>query len=217
MRFACALEQKPDHVAAVVNLAIVLAQQDRVAEARACYDRALELEPGNELWRLSRDSLCPVVYVDNQQIDAFRENLQGTLESAAARGLQFEPASLATSDCRPSFNLQFQWRDDRPLREAYARVFRPSFSGRTAFEPATGDRVTRPRIGFVVTDRHEGLFLRSLAGVLERMDQDRFELVVLGSHRMPPRLRARIANPAVAIWPLPKKFEAMAEAIRGAV
>ena len=206
-----AIELQPDLATAYHTLAAVLAKQGNIAEAKARYLQAIELNPRQDSWRLNIVSLCPSVFGSIEDIDDYRRTLLSELEDLSKRDLTFELATLVTSDCRPSFNLQFHGRDDRPIREAFARVFRDCFP---AASPAGSSG--RPRIGFVVTDRHEQIFLKSMGGILEHMDPDLFELIVIGSESGLALLRSAIRNPAVKLLSVPIKFDRFVEAIRDA-
>ena len=206
-----ALQLKPDFSEASSNLGILLAQQGRFEEAKGCYLKAQQFHPEQDSWKLNLLSLCPIVFNSNEEIERFRRHLQSDLEDFSKKKLHLDLAGLATASCTPSFNLQFHGRNDRPIREAYARLYRDCFPSETP----TGS-AGRPRIGFVVTDRHEKLFLKSMSGVLERIDSDLFELVVIGSERGIALIRSDIRNPAIKLLPVPNKLEQFVDAIRAA-
>ncbi len=206
-----AVQLKPDFIEAICNLAALLIQQGNVAEAETCYRKALELFPDQDAWRLSMISLCPNVFGTRDEIEVYRRQLLRGLEAFAKPDPPFERLALHASYCRPSFNLQFHGFDDRPIREAYAGIFRDLFPPETP-EGSEG----RPRIGFLVTDRHESLFLRSLGPVLDRMDPDLFELIVIGSPRGGEILRAALRNPAIRVVSASKEIAELADAIRTA-
>src|SRR5688572_5201707 len=73
-----------------------------------------------------------------------------------------------------------------------------------------------PRVGFVVTRGHEGVFLRCMAGALERLSPDAFEAVVLCSRTGQERIRGGIQSRAVRSLALPGRLDLAAEAVRGA-
>ena len=206
-----ALELKPDFAEATSNLGILLAQQGMVAEAKECYLKALEFQPRHAVWRLSVLSLCPSVFGSNEDIEHYRRALLGEIEGFSGTELGLDFPALATTGCTPSFNLQYHGRDDRPIREAYARLFRNCFP--TEIPAGSSGRA---RIGFVVTNRHEKAFLKSIGAVLERMDQDSFELVVVGSDRGMSMLRPAIRNPAIRLLGVPNRFDAFLDTIRAA-
>ncbi len=207
-----ALELKPDLTEAARNLGALLTRQGRVEEAQSIYLKAIELHPKQDLLRLNLLSLCPTVFNSSEEIERYRRSLLRGLEDFCQTQPRFEPSALATAGCTPSFNLQFHGQNDRPIREAYARLFRDSFPKQEMPPCSSG----RPRLGFVVTDRRENGFLKSMGGVLEHMDQDLFELVVIGSERGTAILQSGIRNRAVRRLPIPTTFDSAVNAIRDA-
>ena len=206
-----ALELKPDFAEASSNVGVLLTQLGRFAEAKECYLKAQQLHPKQDVWKLNLLSLCPIVFGSNEDIEQYRRGLLSDIEHVGSLELPFDPAVLAAAGCKPSFNLQFQGRNDRPIREAYARLYRDCFPGETP----TGSS-GRPRIGFVVSDQFEMLFLKSMGGVLERIDSDLFELVVIGSERGIALIRSEIRNPAIKLLPVLNTFDQFVSAIRAA-
>ncbi len=204
-----ALEIKPHLAEATINLGMLLAEQGKVAEARECYRQALEIAPDNPVWKLSLLSLCPNVFNSNEEIDNYRQRLLAELEAFDAGTIGHDFPSQATLGCMPSFNLQYQGRDDRKIRAAYARLFRNCF----ASEQPRGS--TGPaKIGFVVTNRHERAFVKSIGAVLERMNPERFELVVFGAERGVSGLREAVRGEHIRFVSLPSQLERSAATIR---
>jgi tetratricopeptide (TPR) repeat protein len=204
-----ACELKPQMAEAHHALGAILAKLGNAAEARQCYLRAIALKPDEVAWRLNLISLCPPVFGSNAEIDAYRQNLLSELDGFTRDDVKLDLSTLVKADCRPAFNLQFHGRYDRPVREAFARVFSHSPPGKCG-PPNPG----RSRLGFVVTDRHESIFLKSMAGVLERMDSARFEVVVVGSARGTALLRPELRNPTIRLVALPDSIDRAAETIR---
>lgn len=206
-----ALQLKPEHAQASLNLGAVLTQQGRVAEAKECYLAALEHHLDQDTWRLNILSLCPIILSSSREIELYRRRLLEELEEFSKKELGSELPPQLTSAGTPSFNLQFHGFDERPTREAYARIFRHCFPAETP----VGSR-GRPRIGLVVTDRHEGLFIRSLGGVLDRINPDKFELVVVGSERGIALIRSYLTSPTIEFMAAPTNLVEMAAQIRSA-
>ncbi len=206
-RRAC--ELKPQMAEAHHALGAILAKLGNAAEARQCYRRAIALKPHEVAWQFNLISLCPPVFSSNAEIDAYRQNLLNELDEFARRELKLDLSTLVKADCRPAFNLQFHGRDDRPVREAFARVFSHLDPGKCG--PTNPGR---PRLGFVVTDRHESIFLKSMAGVLERMDSGRFEVFVVGSARGTALMRPELRSAAIRFVALPDSIDQAAETIR---
>ena len=119
---------------------------------------------------------------------------------------------IADQGCPPPYHLQFHGRDNRLLKEAYARIFGERL-------PDAGFdrwwlRGGKPRVGFVVTDGHEGVFLRYLRGVFERIDRREFEPVVICSAGGEQRLRTQVPAEAFETFVIPSRFDRIVERIR---
>ncbi|MGD9721504.1 MAG: tetratricopeptide repeat protein [Pirellulales bacterium] len=209
--FQRALEIQPDYPEATTNLASLLAELGRTTEAAAYYQKALALAPHDDVWRVLPLSLCPSVFADSAEIAAYREQLTSALRELASRRLNLTAGSAVSSRCRPSYFLLYQGHDDRPIRESFAQLFRGCFSKSVPL----GSRGRR-RIGLVVTNGHERIFIRLLGGVLEHVRPDLFELVLVGSRRGIELMRTSIANPAVSALPIPGDFNRAVDAIRAA-
>ncbi len=207
-----ALELKSDLVVAQGNLATLMTREGRVAEAQACYQKAAALEPQQAIWRLRSAALCPTVFDTNEQIEEYRHTLLESLLALGRERPKFDVAALIAGNCTPSFNLQFHGRNNRTIRATYARLFRDCFANEEPPLAATG----RPRLGFVVTDSHEGGFLKSMGGTLDRMDPDAFELLIFGSRRGAARICAALRNRAIRAEPISPNFERAATTLRAA-
>ena len=86
---------------------------------------------------------------------------------------------LAEAGVVPTFALSCLGRNQRGLKEKYAALYEPYFRDQP---PPTGSgNRDRPRIGILVSRRHEGLFTRCAGGLFARLNRERFELVILAS------------------------------------
>ena len=113
----------------------------------------------------------------------------------------------------PPFNLPHHGRGDRRIKEAFAAVLRGNV-------PAAGPRLAPdggpPRIGFVASHPHEGGFLRFAGGIAQRLDPARFRVVVIGSARGLPALRAGIPRPDAEFVALPDDLPGAVAALASA-
>lgn len=110
----------------------------------------------------------------------------------------------------PGFNFQFMEANVRELKETYASIFQkrlPKFSVQR--------RTGRPRVGIVVTRSHEGIFLRSLSGVLERLDPELCDVVILCSHGATGMIRDRLRR-EIEIVGFPERFDHVVSVIQRA-
>jgi predicted O-linked N-acetylglucosamine transferase (SPINDLY family) len=104
----------------------------------------------------------------------------------------------------------YHGRDDLPIKQAYAAVFRNCFP---EHEPPRCSG--QPRIGLVVTDRHEGIFGRSLKGVIRHMRRSEFDLIVACSPRGAASLRGELGD-RVGFVILPDDLTGAAAALEAA-
>lgn len=209
-----ALRYRPDSTEARVNLGKMLEQQGLIEEARECYQQVQPRGADPALFRLRVESLCPPVPASHAAIDGYRAALRARLEQwREPRDLRLNLESLHASDLEPPLALIYQGRDDRPLKEAWAALFQNLLPEVEPPPPASG----RPRVGFVVTRRHEEAFLKGMAGILNHLSADRFDLTVACSQQGgEARLRTGIRNSAVRYLSLPDRIDHGVERLRQA-
>ncbi|MCH7987832.1 MAG: tetratricopeptide repeat protein [Planctomycetes bacterium] len=206
-----AIQINPDDYSVLLNLGNVLKAMDCIEESRACYRKVIEQIPDQPHWNLFTSTLCPSVFSHNDEIDAYRRQLHETLEQLAETGNLLTPQEISLCGCPPPYNLQFHGRDNRRLKEAYAHLFRNFVPPE---RPPTG--VGKPKIGFVVTNGHEGVFLRYLLGVLERLNPEQFELVILCSAAGRERMQPEISSDSIRLLVTSHNLSDMLETIRDA-
>ncbi len=210
--FRRALQIKPDSVEVLNNLGLTLEDRGRYEEALETYRRLVKLQPSQLHWELRRVALCcPEVLQSSEDAAEYRRRLEADLQRFSLMDLRIPPARLASLGSKPPFHLMYHGRDDRAIKEAYAGIFRNSFP-QAAPKPGTG----LPRIGFLVTKEHEGIFLRCMRGVLQRLDPEAFELVVICSLAGSAMIRNRIENESVRIVVIPERLDRIVEIVRTA-
>ncbi len=192
-----------------LQLATTLIDTGEEAAAAEALDRAVALDPHRPLWHMRRLEFCPAVFESTAAIDGYRERLLEELQRWEANPPDIDWRELGASGIYPSFNLLHHGRNERPLREAFHRVFARYFP---EWEPLAVRG--KPRVGFVVTRGHEGIFRKSLAGVLRGLPQAEYSLVVYCPAAAETSMREGLACPAVDVRPLPERFEEAAEFLR---
>jgi tetratricopeptide (TPR) repeat protein len=206
------LAKKPGDLTVLIALGNVLKEQDDLVGAAASYRKVLRHVADQPLWELWLATLCPAVFHSVVGIDQYRASLLTRLQEFAAKNVEITPEAIAGQGCPPPYNLQFHGRDNRPIKEAYARIFADGLR-----EPGYDRwwlRAGKPRIGFVVTDGHEGVFLRYLRGVLERIDRREFEPVVICSAGGQQRFLTQVPPDAFETFVIPSRFDRIVERIR---
>lgn len=204
-----AIGLKSDYADAHNNLGSVFEEQEKLDQATASYRRALEIEPRQAIWELRIATLCPAVFQTNKEIDEYRRQLLDDLTRFQKSDFRFEVGSLLTSGSEPPFNIMYHGRDDRPIKEACAAIFRGRFSQQTPIS-----RRSVPRIGFCVTRAHEAAFLRCMKGVIERLDHQSFEVVIICSRAAAAGIRNAIPDEAIGILAVASRLELFVESVR---
>ena len=121
-----ALQLKPDLMESHYNLGLALEEQDRMAEAKTCQEQILRLrplDPDRQFWRLRKEVLCPAVFESREAIDEYRQGLLFAAQSHPALNLAERLANLHASNVQPPLNLLYQGRENRAIKEAYAKIF----------------------------------------------------------------------------------------------
>lgn len=206
-----ALDLDPDYIPARNNLAVVYQYRDEVEQAAACFARLQYIEPHQPIWELREATLWPTVFESAEAIDEHGRRVAKELERIGALPIRIKLDDAAMLGGGPPFNLQFYHGDVRPLREAYARLFRGVFP-REALPP----RAEAPRVGVLVTRGNESLFLRSLGGVLNRLDTTDFELCVICPRAAAAKLRAGLRNPRLQLLPVDEPLSQIVRTIHEA-
>jgi protein O-GlcNAc transferase len=194
-----AREIEPQNALILLALGRALARQDRVEEAAECFRQAAALKPDRPIWKTLELSLCPVVLQDLPELEQYRASLQQRLESLAQSGVCSQGEDPLREAGISSFQLAHHGRNNRLLKAQFAAIYALRFAGERP-RPGAG----KPRIGFLVTEGHEGGFLRGTAGIIERLDPARFDVLVLCSRSVLEPCRKAIRREAITWVPFPR-------------
>lgn len=207
--FLDALRSKPDLLAAHNNLGNLYREQDRMDLAAASYRQILNRQAVRPLAKLRLSTLCPAVWTGPDQIAEYTARVEAEWTSLrGAHAYQDLPDLLSVAN-EPPYNLQFLGTNIRPLKEAYANIFRytgPSFRPR----PRSG----KIKFGAVVTQAHEVAFLRLIWGALKRLDPDEFDRTILCSKSGSFLLQSALRDDDARIVELPDQPHQVVHSIR---
>ena len=209
-----ALALAPDYADAHLNLAVANERQGQMASAAAGYRRVSALRPDHWWHELHADLLCPDVFDDNAAIDAWRDGYAATLARWRDRPGQLDPAHLHHSGAEPPPTLMYQGRADLAVKNAHADLLAPRLPDYQPPAARTGG--DRRRIGMVVNHGHEGIFIRSVLGLLPRLDRQRFEIVVAVTHPALDRTRAALGEDGITWLALDPRVDQAAAQLRAA-
>lgn len=204
--FRRAVQLSPDKAEVHNLLGLALKDLGRNREAEASFRQSLRIDPDQRLTEVRIATNCPIVFHTNQQIDQYRNKLLADLRRLSKKAFRIDLSDPGFVGCQPPWNLLYHGRDNRPIKEAHARVFHGCFP---RYAPTV--RAGRPRVGFVVTDGHEGIFLKFMRGILERMNPELFEVFVICSRKKADRFHALASSGSIRILPLSEQFDRILE------
>ena len=204
-------KKHPSLAEPLTNLGNIYRDRGDVESARAWYMRACNLQPEQPLTRLRIAALWPLVFSCETEMESFRDELQSTIRDLRAQLENLSPQKIAATAVEPPHVMQFQKENLRPWKESYASIFADSFAKQPPIKSllAPGDRI---RIGIVVTRGHEPIFLRTMKGILERLEADEFEASVMCAASGAAAIRRSLPN--VRLMNMPEQLSLAAETIR---
>lgn len=214
-RYQDAIKQRPDSADAHRNLGYALEKQGDVRGALESFRKVLVLEPDNDLFRLHVETICPPVMASNAELDAYRYKLKETLNHY--RGRQVSPGELVKAGAYFPSLVAYQGGNDLPLKQQWSELFRDHFSA-----VPSGPRIRKPgesiRVGFVVTHGHEGVFLKCMRGIINRLpEKGDFDVTVVCSIQGGVDiLKTGIRHPAIRFLSLPSDLDEAAARTRAA-
>ena len=209
LQHACQLNETNDRN--WINLGNALAETGAWNDARQSYKSAVRLSNDDWLARLRVERLSPILFESEDAIDAERSRLEKAIDQLLRESRSsLDGVDLATSGCEPSFNIPFHGRNDRAIKEKYSRLFEGLI---TPIRRNRGPSGSLPHVGIVVTDSNEPLFVRSMMGVLNRINPSSLRLSICCSARGKKIIEPTITRPGTTIVTLPARFSSAASAL----
>jgi protein O-GlcNAc transferase len=183
-----AAEAEPTYGPALQNLGYVLVAQGRVDEGRARLEEAQRVQPAPVNHVLIATAL-PVIYDSVADVQQRRERLLDGVQRIVDDGITIDTESTLVPT---NFFAAYQGENDRDLHANLGRIYR-------GVDRAAGRQVDksrkRPRVGFISAYFRDHTIGRLNIGRLEKLDREKFEVVVLsvGRHQDPLAERFRRA------------------------
>ncbi len=153
----------------------------------------------------------PVYFESTADVDEYWRALENALDEALAEAPVFDWRALPIEGFVPPFQLAHLNRCCRSIKEKYARLFAPSFQ-KVRVERARRSARAKLRVGYYFSPLEIGGFLRSMAGIINRLDPSRFESIVFHHPESESFLRSQLN--AVSFVNLSDSFETAVERIR---
>jgi uncharacterized protein (TIGR03032 family) len=204
-----AVEHDPNFFEAQENIGKIFEEESRIAEAKAAYQRALAIRDDAVL-ALHTELLCPPVFASGTALDAYRARAQAVVDTFRGRALQIGLERVQSSRAEPPYDWAYQGRGNLALKRAYAALFADGFPHQDPLPAPSPDPPWR--VGFLVTPSHEGVFVRCMSGIINRLDRERFRVTLVCARPGEAVLRAAIPAGRAAVQYVPLRFDhALAE------
>lgn len=207
-----ALAAAPDYFDAELNLAKALELSGELSQAGSSFRRLAQIQPDQWWHELHAANLCPDVYGSSSAIDEWRDVFQQRISQWSQRPGSIPLEQLHQSGAEPTYKLMYQGREDRQLKVIYAQMLADRLP---AFEaPAKRRGADRLRIGMVVSRGHEGIFTRSMKGMLPHFDRGQFEIVIAISRPVMAATQVLLPCDHIRWLPLSARVDQAAEQLR---
>ncbi|MBQ9372951.1 MAG: tetratricopeptide repeat protein [Thermoguttaceae bacterium] len=184
----------------------------RWEKSREHFRKAAATDPCSALrWKYLGYS--PVFFQSTDEIDEYWRTLDAALDEAIAESPRFDWRALATEGFIPPFPLAHHNKCCRAIKEKYALLYAPTFS-QARIERARRRPGAKLRIGYYASPRETGGFLRSMSGIINRLDPKRFESIVFHHPESAALLRRMVGG--ATLVDISDSFETAVDRIRDA-
>lgn len=208
--FRIILDSDPEDTDLLTAVGDAYRDLEQFDDATEFYRRAAATLPDDSFAALKEAALCPAVFNTAKEIEEYHRRLRDHVDRTAASAMSLEKVEARA--VMPPFNIAYHGLPDRLLREAIAGLYEPTFSQFTA--PSASSTNSRVRVGFLVTNGHEGIFSRCMSGIVDRLDRQRFEIQLLAPVSAARCLKAELNCEHTEFVELPERFHRMLPAVR---
>lgn len=194
-KFREAIRLEPDHVEAFANMARTIKSQGNYAGALTCARQVLQLDPTRVEAIYAVHFLGPKIARSRQAIDTVRTQFAEAIELLSAKPHRIE--NPVDEIACFGFDLAYHGKNDRAIMEAFARLYRKAAPVINHAVPAqklgSGGDGGKIRVGIYSDFLFDHTIGHLYTGLVERLDRDRFEVVVFNSrHTKPSPVATRI-------------------------
>jgi len=171
-----AAQLEPENEAVISSLAhSAVAAGDTIA-ARADYQKLAAHKGYCLLSQLRAVATIPLIADSAEAILDESTRLLSTVEELSERRLTLNMPLLHSSGAEPPMAWAYQFAENRPLKEAWARLFADRIA------PLPPQRMQgKPRLGVVVTNGHEGVYSECLGRLVNRLPNEELDVSVVCS------------------------------------
>ena len=206
-----ALLVDPNYRDAHHNLAKIYESEGEVEKAQKYYRNLLAFSPNDPLLDFTLKTINPIVFESNEAIDQYHKEINIALDNVQT--LPFTPNELSKESYNVFSDSIYHGRDIKTLKQEIAQKFVGNMPQIPVRKPNK-----KPHIGFVVTNGHEGVFVKCMAGILNKIDKNRFDVSVICSYPNGKRIiAAKLAEEAnVNFISIPERFDQAVQIISNA-
>jgi predicted O-linked N-acetylglucosamine transferase (SPINDLY family) len=175
-----ALGLNPRYATAYSNLAEAYHAQGNTSQAVACFGESLRLGASDAL-KIKAALVLPVILESVQQISDVRERLGQHLDRLADEKLAIRDPVLSVG--LPAFYLAYQGRNERRFQSQIAHILRRAtplleYVAPHCLTAEGAGRKRRIKVGFISQHFYAHTIGKLNAGLIHKLDRDRFEVVV---------------------------------------
>jgi predicted O-linked N-acetylglucosamine transferase (SPINDLY family) len=201
------VEIKPDFIEGIKNLANAYLRRGDYEKGKSLLQSIIDDKKSTGWEDLMLASLTPVIYESGQAIDDYLEQLEQTLEHYTQCRFPLDIASLHDQRLEIASGLPYLGSDLTPIQSLYGKIFSRALP-RVPLNQNKNDHNVKPHIGFVVTNGHEGVFMKCMAGIINHFDTLRFEVTIVCSFpNGQEKLQPAITNSGVRFLSIPKQLD----------
>ncbi len=201
-----ALAADPAFAPALQNLGYLLVQHGHTAEGRARLLEADRVRPA-PVNRVMAATALPVVYADADEVATTRARMHAEVEALVAAGARIDTTDALVPT---GFFTAYQGGDQRAVQAGLGRIYHgPDLARPRGRSPG----VQRVRVGFLSAYFRDHTIGRLNLGRIQRLDRERFEVVVLTPGRARDPMAEAFRSAADTFVQLPQSVAAAREQI----
>jgi protein O-GlcNAc transferase len=151
------------------------------SEAKHCFEKAFKLNPDEPLYEWRSKTTCPTAWQSTAEISHYRLALYHYLSTLDLLPFELTWDTLTTLMIEPSFYLMYHGENDKPIKSEFGRLFEKALHKAFPDEMIPAQvSLSKPEspihLGFLVTEKHEGVFCKLNAGFINHLNPDQFAI-----------------------------------------
>lgn len=195
-----ALSSDPDYVDSLRNLALIYEKVGQPDQAKKLWLRLATLKQGDPLLSWKAEILEPAVFQSTTEIEHFRKQVLDQLNWIKTKNIHLDVDQLTKLDIYPPSGLIYQGLSDLEIKKAYGELFKSMPKAQLPREENL-----KPHVGFVVTGGHEGVFVKCMRGIINRLSTDKMNITIVCSFPNGEKIvKPAIENAEIKFVSLPK-------------